>query len=124
MILKNVTLLASALLLSSSVLAQPAHTTTSSNDMSPTTSPSSAQPTAHEGDSPAIIMPDEKNPAAPVKGKNSFTEDQAKERLSEAGYSNIGALMLDEDGVWRSTATKNGRQVNVALDYQGSIVEK
>lgn len=124
MSLKNIALLSGVLLFSGSVLAQPANTTTDGNNMRTTPSPVSAQPAANEGHNPAINMPDEKNPEAPIKGKNSFTKDQAKERISEAGYSNVGNLMLDDDGIWRGTATKDGRQVNVAFDYQGNIVER
>jgi len=77
---------------------------------------------ATEGDTPAIATPDTTNTTAPVEGANSFTEDQAKERLAEAGYADVTALQLDDKGVWRGTATKDGRSVNVALDYQGNIV--
>ncbi len=82
----------------------------------------SAQPASREGSSPAIIMPDDQNPDAPVRGKNSFTEDQARDRIGEAGYTNITNLRLDDNGIWRGTATRNGEQVNVAFDYQGNVV--
>lgn len=77
---------------------------------------------ATDGDTPAIATPDDKNATAPVEGANSFTEDQAKERLVEAGYADVTGLKLDDNGVWRGTATKDGKSVNVALDYQGNIV--
>jgi hypothetical protein len=77
---------------------------------------------ATDGDTPAIATPDEKNATAPVEGANSFTEDQAKERIVEAGYADIAGLKLDDKGVWRCTAMKDGKSVNVALDYQGNIV--
>lgn len=77
---------------------------------------------ATDGDTPAIATPDDKNATAPVEGANSFTEDQAKERLVAAGYTDVTGLKLDDKGVWRGTATKDGKSVNVALDYQGNIV--
>ncbi len=77
---------------------------------------------ATDGDTPAIATPDDKNATAPVEGANSFTEDQAKERLVEAGYADITGLTLDDKGVWRGTAMKDGKSVNLALDYQGNIV--
>lgn len=77
---------------------------------------------ATDGDTPAIATPDDKNATAPVEGANSFTEEQAKERIIEAGYADVTGLKLDDKGVWRGMATKDGKSVNVALDYQGNIV--
>ncbi len=77
---------------------------------------------ATDGDTPAIATPDDGNATAPVEGANSFTEDQAKERIVEAGYSDVNGLKLDDKGVWRGTAMKDGKSVGVALDYQGNIV--
>ena len=48
---------------------------------------------ATDGDTPAVATPDTKNATAPVEGANSFTEEQAKERLSEAGYADITGLI-------------------------------
>lgn len=70
---------------------------------------------------PAISTPGEQNPGAPVAGENSFTEAQAKSRIEEAGYTEVSGLKLDEQGVWRATATKDGKSGNVALDFQGNI---
>ncbi|WP_431323335.1 PepSY domain-containing protein [Rhizobium sp. YTU87027] len=63
----------------------------------------------------------EQNPGAPVAGKNSFTEDQAKTRIEDAGYADVTGLKLDNQGIWRATATKDGKQANVALDFQGNV---
>lgn len=79
-------------------------------------------PPATDGDTPAVATPDSGNATAPVEGANSFTEDQAKERITEAGYADVTGLTLDDTGVWRGTASKDGKSVNVALDYQGNIV--
>ena len=65
---------------------------------------------------------DSHNAAAPVPGKNSFTEAQARDRLEQHGYSAVSSLQLDDQSIWRGTATKDGRSVKVALDYQGNIV--
>ena len=54
-------------------------------------------------------------------GANSFTEAQAKERLEAAGYTNVSGLRKDDQGIWRGTATKDGKQVNVAVDFRGNI---
>jgi hypothetical protein len=63
----------------------------------------------------------EQNPGAPIAGKNSFTEDQAKSRLEDAGYKDITGLKLDDQGVWRATASKDGKPANVSLDFQGNV---
>jgi hypothetical protein len=83
----------------------------------------SQKPTTSQ-ETPAVATPDTKNPGAPVQGKNSFTESQAKSRLEKAGYANITNLQLDDQGVWRASATKDSKPVQVALDYQGNIVTK
>jgi hypothetical protein len=75
-------------------------------------------------DTPAVATPDTKNAGAPVQGKNSFTESQAKARLEEAGYSTVTELKLDDQGIWRASAMKDAKQVQVALDYQGNVVAK
>jgi hypothetical protein len=58
---------------------------------------------------------------APLPGANSFTEGQAKSRLEANGYSNVGALKKDDNGVWKGTATHSGAQVNVSVDYRGNV---
>lgn len=63
----------------------------------------------------------EQNPGAPVAGKNSFTEGQAKSRIEDAGYKNVTGLKLDGQGVWRGTAMKDGKKAGVSLDYQGNV---
>ena len=60
---------------------------------------------------------------APVKGANSFTEGEAKSRMEKMGFANISDLKKDDHGVWRGRAMKNGRQVDISLDYQGNVIE-
>jgi putative membrane protein len=62
--------------------------------------------------------------AAPVSGANSFTEAQAKDRIENAGYSGVSGLAKDDNGVWRGQATKDGKAVSVALDYQGHVTSQ
>ncbi len=59
---------------------------------------------------------------APLEGENSFTEDQVRARLEENGFTAVGALALDDKGVWRGQATYEGEAVDVAVDYRGNIV--
>src|ERR1700741_2961942 len=84
-----------------------------------------ARPPANPGAStPAVANPNANNPGAPAAGANSFTEGQAKSRIEAAGYSDVSGLTKDRDGIWRGTATKAGKGVDVGLDYQGNVVPK
>ena len=56
-----------------------------------------------------------------AEGANSFTEDQARGRLTKAGYTRISELKKDDKGHWVATAMKKGQKVNVALDYKGNV---
>ncbi len=67
-------------------------------------------------------MPSKAVPGAPVAGANSFTESQAKARIEANGFANVTGLKKDDQSIWRGTATKDGKQVSVALDYQGNVV--
>ena len=60
----------------------------------------------------------------PLPGANSFTEDQARQRIAKAGFEDVQALKKDEQGVWRGQAKKSGQQVSVALDYRGNVVQQ
>ncbi|NKM42962.1 PepSY domain-containing protein [Rhizobium laguerreae] len=77
-----------------------------------------------DGNTPAVATPDTKNPTAPVEGANSFTEAQAKDRIAEAGYTDVKDLKLDDKGIWRASGMKDGKAVSIAFDYQGNIVAK
>jgi putative membrane protein len=70
---------------------------------------------------PAVKTASTPKPPAPVPGANSFTEAQAKKRIQDAGYADVSALAKDEQGVWRGQATKDGKGISVALDYQGNV---
>lgn len=72
---------------------------------------------------PRTTTPGEaRSDVAPLSGANSFTEGQARSRMQDGGYADVQALRLDEQGVWRGRAVRNGRPTGVALDYQGNIV--
>ena len=105
--MKNILIAAALTLFTTSVLAQTA---------TPTPNP--------DGDTPAVATPSEQNATAPVEGANSFTEAQAKNRILEAGYTDVTELKLDDKGVWQGKATKDAKAVAVSLDYQGNIVAK
>lgn len=56
-----------------------------------------------------------------AEGANSFTEDQARGRLTKAGYTKISDLKKDDNGHWVGTAVKRGMKAHVALDYKGNV---
>jgi hypothetical protein len=60
---------------------------------------------------------------APVAGRNSFTEGEAKSRIERMGFANVSDLKKDDDGVWRGRAMKNGQLVDVSVDYQGNVIQ-
>jgi hypothetical protein len=60
---------------------------------------------------------------APVAGRNSFTEGEAKSRIEKMGFSNVTNLKKDDNGVWRGRAMNDGKTVDVSVDYQGNVVQ-
>ena len=79
------------------------------------------QPAQNGPNNAAVKSPDRNNAAAPVKGQNSFTMQEAKSAIEKRGYTDVSGLMLDANGVWRGTASKNGQSGPVSLDYQGNV---
>ncbi len=61
---------------------------------------------------------------APLKGANSFTEGQAKDRALAAGYTDVATLAKDDDGIWRGAAKKGADPVKVAVDFKGNVVSQ
>lgn len=70
----------------------------------------------------AVTTSSAQNPRAPVAGANSFTEGEARRRIQDKGFGQVTDLKLDNQGIWRGTATKDGKSTAVALDYQGNVV--
>ena len=64
---------------------------------------------------------DSKTAAAPVKGANSFTMDEARRRIEAGGFSQVAGLKKDDAGIWRGHAMRNGASVSVFCDYQGNV---
>jgi hypothetical protein len=81
----------------------------------PPTSTSTAPPAVATGNGDSNTI------AAPVAGKNSFTELQARKRLRMRGYAHASGLKQDDQGIWRGSATKDGKTVSVSVDYQGNV---
>ena len=85
------------------------------------TSAMAQQPAKDGPNNGAVNTTDQNNSNAPVAGRNSFTEDQAKERITNAGFTAVSALKKDDNGVWRGTATKAGAKSDVSVDFQGNV---
>lgn len=75
---------------------------------------------AASGDRNQAVATTDANAPQPARGANSFTEGEAKRRLERSGFQGVGALRKDDGGVWRGTATRDGRSVPVWLDYKGN----
>lgn len=54
-------------------------------------------------------------------GANSFTEAQAREAIEKQGYTNVGALTQGTNGIWSASATHEGAQKTVSVDYKGVV---
>ncbi len=86
------------------------------------TTASAQNPPAQSGPSnSAINSSGENNSNAPVAGRNSFTEGQAKAKIEDAGYTNVTELKKDDNGVWRGKASKSGSATAVSVDFQGNV---
>lgn len=81
----------------------------------------SAQTTANPnaGENAAIKSPD--TAGTPSKGANSFTKGQAVKRIEKSGYASISDLTKDKDGLWHGSAMKDGKPVEVSLDFKGNV---
>lgn len=84
------------------------------------TTPQTSPPT----DTPPMATATSTDPNAPLAGANSFTENQAKERIEKAGLTQVTDLKKDQQGIWRGRAMVGGKQTDVALDYRGNVVAK
>jgi hypothetical protein len=78
-------------------------------------------PAAKDGPGNNAVNNEQKNSDAPVAGRNSFTEGQAKNAIEKAGYSDVTNLKKDDDGVWRGKASKSGSTSAISVDFQGNV---
>jgi hypothetical protein len=79
------------------------------------------QPAKSGPNNNAVNSSGQNNSNAPVAGRNSFTEGQAKSKIEEAGYTNVTTLKKDDNGVWRGKAKKGGAASDVSVDFQGNV---
>ena len=72
----------------------------------------------------AAVDTDAMTEGAPAAASNSFTEDQARGHIENAGYTNVTGLTKTPDGMWTAKAAKNGKTMDVALDFKGAVTAK
>jgi hypothetical protein len=76
---------------------------------------------AAAGDRNQAVATTSANAPQPARGKNSFTEGEARRRIERNGYTNVMGLKKDDAGVWRGNASKSGQSEAVWLDYKGNV---
>jgi len=62
--------------------------------------------------------------APTTPASNSFTEGQARDHIQNAGYTDVSSLTKTADGMWSAKAKKDGKTVDVALDFKGAVTAK
>lgn len=82
----------------------------------------SSMPPAQPGpQNPAVHTGDANNSNMPVAGANSYTQDEAMNRIKAKGFTHISMLHKDDQGVWRGTAMRDGKSGPVSVDFQGNV---
>jgi hypothetical protein len=67
---------------------------------------------------------DQTGSISPVDPGGILTEQQARDRLSKAGYTAIGTIDRDSDGIWHTTAMKGDNMMSVAITETGAIEDR
>ena len=84
-----------------------------------TTTTPSTDPAATTDTKQGVVLT---SPAELQKGADSFTEAQAHiPPEKDHGFTGVAGLTKDDLGVWWATASKDGKNVKVGLDYQGNV---
>ena len=63
-------------------------------------------------------------PLVPQVYVQSLTEDEARSRIGADGYASVTDLQRDAHGNWHGKATRNGKAVQVTLDFKGHVTGK
>lgn len=70
---------------------------------------------------PAVDTTPTTGDAGPTPGASSYTEAQAKSAIESAGYTAVGPLTQNANGLWQGKATKDGKETSVSVDYKGAV---
>jgi ABC-type glycerol-3-phosphate transport system substrate-binding protein len=73
---------------------------------------------------PAVDTADTTQDRALTPGASSFTSTQAREAIEGQGYTNVGEMTQDAQGIWSAPATKDGARTTVSVDYQGVVTAR
>jgi hypothetical protein len=76
---------------------------------------------AASGDRNQGVSTTSANAPQPARGRNSFSEGEARRRIERNGYQNVTGLKKDNGGVWRGTGMKDSQSEEVWLDYKGNV---
>lgn len=76
---------------------------------------------AAAGDSNQAVATTTANAPQPARGRNSFSQGEARRRIESRGFQKVTGLRKDGGGVWRGTAMRDGTSVPVWLDYKGNV---
>ena len=60
----------------------------------------------------------------PTDPSRVLTEHQVRERLTNAGYTAIGSIERDADGVWRTTGMKGDNMMSISVNHGGTIEDR
>lgn len=112
------TAFAAALLLGSAGWALAQGTAPNANTGYPPTTPNVGTSSSPSANSPRA------GDAGLERGANSFTEGQARRRIEDHGYTDVGQLHKDQNSIWQAEAMKDGRRVRVGLDFHGNVAEE
>ncbi|MEN5249857.1 hypothetical protein [Brucella pseudintermedia] len=107
-----------AILLASAFVIVP--TIASAQDATTPNTPSTNAP-APNANAPTSATPPTHDDKAPDASQNSFTEEQANERFTKAGYTGISNLKLNDKGLWEASAMKGTESVMLTLDADGNV---
>lgn len=70
-----------------------------------------------------LYAPRRNEEGAPLRGANSSTEDQARDRaMAHGNIESVASPKKDDDGIWRAMAMQGGKEVQVTVDYKGNVV--
>ena len=77
---------------------------------------------AHAQTSPTAPAPSVANqpPARSMSGPPA-NEGQAKELILRDGYTDVGVLKKGNDGLWRGTAKRGDKSMQVTVDKDGKV---
>jgi hypothetical protein len=78
----------------------------------------------------AIMLPviaaaqDKTGSIAPANRPVVITEHHVRDQLTKAGYTAIGTIERDADGIWRTTAMKGDNMMSIAVTREGNIEDR